>query len=124
MKETTRVLEWMGTVARDRGDKEGARRYLKQQQVICEQHGIASAGLPPRDPALGILLREAGVEVPERTRVSERHRLLLLAQPSLADAYEVPPEVLVAAGLATGPEAVTAGFPEAEAPPADIEDAD
>lgn len=48
MKETTRVLEWMGTVARDRGDKEGARRYLKQQQMICEQHGIASAGLPPR----------------------------------------------------------------------------
>jgi hypothetical protein len=47
MEEQARVLEWLRNVARDRGDKAGARRYLLEQQRLQAQYGVASAGVPP-----------------------------------------------------------------------------
>ncbi|MDA8532010.1 hypothetical protein N9K45_00125 [bacterium] len=52
LKESARVLESLRNVARDRGDKDGARRYLREQQQLAQQHGILSAGVSaPRDAA-------------------------------------------------------------------------
>ena len=50
LKESARVLESLRNVARDRGDKDGARRFLREQQQLAQQHGILSAGVSaPRD---------------------------------------------------------------------------
>jgi tetratricopeptide (TPR) repeat protein len=52
LKESARVLESLRNVARDRGDKDGARRYLREQQQLAQQHGILSAGVSaPRESA-------------------------------------------------------------------------
>ena len=70
--------------------------------------------LPKRDPALGRLMQQHRVMCPPgRVRVAEKQRLLLVACPRLAQRYEVPPDVLAAAGVASHAP---------EAPPSDIED--
>ena len=72
--------------------------------------------LPKRDPALGRLMQQHRVMCPPgRVRVAEKQRLLLVACPRLAQRYEVPPDVLAAAGVASHAP---------EAPPSDIEDVD
>ena len=63
----------------------------------------AKPGLPKQNPKLGELLTSAGVTVSPGTKVPERQRLLLMARPTLADVYEVSPDVLAAAGLVNPP---------------------
>ena len=55
--------------------------------------------LPRRNPALARLLEDHGVEAPARATVPERQRLLLVAHPRLAHQYNVPDDVLDAAGI-------------------------
>ena len=82
--------------------------------------------LPSRNPRLRALLDDARVVCPDRAKVAERQRLLLVAHPALAECYEVPPAILAAAGLAAGsPDAPSeAEGDRPERPPEGIRDAD
>ena len=71
--------------------------------------------LPKRNPALGRLLQDHGVEAPARATVPERQRLLLVAHPRLAHQYDVPDDVLNAAGIVVvDPSQVTRAPPDAQ----------
>ena len=71
--------------------------------------------LPKRNPALGRLLQDHGVEAPARATVPERQRLLLVAHPRLAHQYDVPDDVLNAAGIVVvDPSQVTLAPPDAQ----------
>ena len=80
--------------------------------------------LPARGAPLAALLRTAGVVCPARTKVVEKQRLALLADPSLAERYTIPDLVIAAAGAATGGANSLWSVPEPlpEAPPAIIEE--
>ena len=71
--------------------------------------------LPKRNPALARLLQDHGVEAPARATVPERQRLLLVAHPRLAHQYDVPDDVLDAAGIVViDPSQVTLAPPDAQ----------
>ena len=63
----------------------------------------------------GHLLQDHGVEAPARATVPERQRLLLVAHPRLAHQYDVPNDVLDAAGIVViDPSQVTRAPPDAQ----------
>ena len=71
--------------------------------------------LPKRNPALARLLQDHGVEAPARATVPERQRLLLVAHPRLAHQYDVPDDVLDAAGIVViDPSQVALAPPDAQ----------
>jgi len=71
--------------------------------------------LPKRNPGLARLLDEHGVEAPPRASVAERQRLLLVARPRLAHQYDVPDDVLSAAGMVViDPAQIVLAAPDAQ----------